>query len=140
VFSDAVSTGREIRAVETFARQPSEAYLRPDFVRVATQPHGTVAAVVYADGSITLCGDGTGKITGLPQSVWDFSVSGYRVLPRWLEARIGLPVELNLIRELRDICGRIAELIDLLARADMVLQATLPETLTREALRLDPLQ
>ena len=55
-------------------------------------------------------------------------------MPRWLEARVGLPADLALVRELRDICGRIAELIDLFARADNVLEATLHETLTREAL------
>jgi hypothetical protein len=40
------------------------------------------------------------------------------------------------VRELRDVAGRIAELIDLFARADSVLEATLAETLTREALGL----
>jgi hypothetical protein len=38
---------------------------------------------------------------------------------------------------LRDICGRIAELIDLFAEADIVLEATLRETMTREALGLE---
>ena len=38
----------------------------------------------------------------------------------------------------RDICGRIAELIDLFAEADSVLDATLHETLTREALGFAP--
>jgi hypothetical protein len=40
------------------------------------------------------------------------------------------------MQELRDICGRSAELIDLFVQADIVLQATLDETLTREALGL----
>jgi hypothetical protein len=137
VFQEAVRIGREIRAVETFARGPADVHLRPDFVRVATQPRGVLAAVDYVDGSITLCEDGSGRTTGLPLSIWSFSVSGYRVLPRWLEARIGLPADLALMRELRDICGRIAELIDLFAEADNVLDATLHETLTREALGLD---
>ena len=69
--------------------------------------------------------------------VWNFAVSGYRLLPHWIEGRVGLPADLNLVRELRDICGRIAELIDLFAEADIVLEATLHETLTREALGLD---
>ena len=94
--------------------------------------------VDYADGAITLCQDGSGRITGLPQDVWEFSVSGYRVLPRWLDARIGLPADLALVTELRDICGRIAELIDLFAEADIVLEVTLQETLTREALGFAP--
>jgi hypothetical protein len=99
-----------------------------------------LAPVEYADGSIMLCTGGTGRVTGIPQPVWDFAVSGYRVLPRWLEARVGLPADLSLLRELRDICGRIAELIDLFAEADIVLAAALHETLTREALGLDRAQ
>jgi uncharacterized protein YjeT (DUF2065 family) len=138
IFQNAVRVGREIRAVETFVRPPGEAYRRPDFVRVVSQPRGTVAQVEYTDGAITLCRDGTGRITGIPQEVWTFSVSGYRLAPRWLEARIGLPADLALVRELRDICGRLAELIDLFARADIVLENTLHETLTREVLCLDP--
>ncbi len=59
-------------------------------------------------------------------------------MPRWLEARVGLPADLALVRELRDIGGRIAELIDLFAEADIVLEATLHESLTREALGLGP--
>jgi hypothetical protein len=39
-FAEAVRLGREIRVIETFARQPGEAYRAPDFVRVATQPRG----------------------------------------------------------------------------------------------------
>jgi predicted helicase len=138
IFQNAVRVGREIRAVETFARELGAAYRRPNFARIATEPRGAVAHVDYADGAITLCGDGTGRITGLPESVWSFAVSGYRLVPRWLEARIGLPADLALVRDLRDICGRIAELIDLFAQADIVLEATLQETLTREALGLDP--
>jgi type ISP restriction-modification system protein/N-6 DNA methylase len=136
IFQNAARLGREIRVVETFARQPGEAYRRREFVRVLNQPRGAVAPVEYVDGSIVLCADGTGRITGLPESVWNFAVSGYRLLPRWLEARVGLPADLALVRELRDICGRIAELIDLFAQADIVLEATLHETLTREALGL----
>src|SRR5258708_26204526 len=48
VFIEAVRIGGLIRAVETFARQPGEAYRRPAFVRVATQPRGTLAVVEYA--------------------------------------------------------------------------------------------
>jgi len=138
VFRDAVRIGREIRAVETFAREPGDAYRRPGFVRIVTEPRGAVAPVEYADGAIALCADGSGRIAGLPLAVWNFSVSGYRLLPRWIEARIGLPADLALVRDLRDICGRVAELIDLFAEADIVLHATLHETLIREALGLAP--
>ena len=137
VFEDAVRIGREIRAVETFEREPHEAYRRSGFARVLDEPSGPVAPVEYTEAGITLCADGTGRITGIPVGVWGFSVSGYRVLPRWVKSRVGLPADFNLVRELRDICSRIAELIDRFAEADIVLEATLSETLPREALGLD---
>ena len=135
-FEDAVRVGRAIRGVESFAREPSERYRSVEFARVVTPPRGAVVPVQYVDSSITLCANGAGRITGVPEPVWNFSVSGYRVLPRWLEARVGLDADLALVREFRDICGRVAELIDLFAQADMVLEATLQQTLTREALGL----
>jgi hypothetical protein len=137
IFQDAVRIGRDIRAVQTFARRPGQAYRRPGFVRMVTEPLGNVSAVECIDGEITLCSDGSGRITGIPEAVWSYSVSGYRLLPRWLESRIGLPAELSLVTDLRDISSRIAELIDLFAKADIVLEATLHKTLTREVLGLD---
>lgn len=138
VFQSAVRIGREIRAVESFAREPGERYRRPDFVRVVTPPQGELAVARYDDGSIDLCASGSGRITGLPHAVWNFSVSGYELVPRWLEARVGMAADHALVTELRDICGRIAELIDLFAEADIVLESTLQETLTREALGFEP--
>lgn len=136
VFREAVRLGREIRAVETFARDPGEAY-RPDgFVRVVTEPRGVVAEVEFDAGEIVLCGDGTGRIVGISREVWEFAVSGYRVAPRWLHGRVGLPADFALVQDFRDICARVAELIDLFDRADEVLEAALHETLSREALGL----
>lgn len=132
VFARAVAAGREIRAIETFARAP--AAQGPAFCRLASEPEGAVAAVTWRDGEIALCADGTGRITGIPQSVWDFAVSGYRVLPRWIEGRVGLAADLALVREFRDIAARIHELIHWFGRADLVLEATLADTLTREEL------
>ena len=136
VFREAARVGRAIRAIETFAQAPGTAYRRPAFCRFTTPPRGTVAAGEWRDGGITLCADGSGRMEGLPEVVWRFAVSGYRLLPRWIEARAGQPADLNLVRELRDVASRIAALIDLFAEADTVLKATLAETLTREALGL----
>jgi hypothetical protein len=47
-FVEATRIGREIRAVETFARPPGEAYRQPGFCRVVTEPRGAVAPVDYA--------------------------------------------------------------------------------------------
>ena len=134
VFLEAARVGHAIRLVETFARPPGVAYRRPSFCRVATAPEGPLSPVEHMDGAIVLCADGSGRVEGLPVEVWRFAVSGYRVLPRWLEARIGLPADLNLVRDLRDVAARIAELIDLFTEADTVLAAALAEPLTREAL------
>ncbi|MBV9861650.1 MAG: N-6 DNA methylase [Alphaproteobacteria bacterium] len=134
VFAEAVRLGREIRAVETFARPPSKAHLRPGFVRLETEPRAALASVQYSDGGIVLCADGSGRVTGLPEAVWNFAVTGYRVLPHWIESRVGLPLDQALVSEMRDVCGRIAELIDLFAAADIVLEGTLRATLTRAAL------
>ena len=72
--------------------------------------------------------------TGLPEAVWSFSVSGYRVLLRWIDGRKGLPFTDALKTELRDVAARIHELIHWFAQADLVLEATLVKTLTREEL------
>jgi Type ISP C-terminal specificity domain len=134
VLMRAVAVGREIRAVETFSRPPRKQPAA--FCRLASEPAvGSVLAnVTYRDGEIVLCADGTGRVTGIPQAVWSFSVSGYRVLPRWIEGRKALPADLALIRELRDVATRIAELIHHFDAADLVLNDTLAHTLTREEL------
>lgn len=137
-FEDAVRVGREIRALETFARTPSPRYLPRTFVCLVSEPVGTVEIGAYADGEITVGSSGTGRIAGLPKVVWDFSVSGYRVVPRWLEARAGLPADVGFVREFRDVCARVAELLDLFRDADIVLNETLHAALTREALGLEP--
>jgi hypothetical protein len=134
VFQEAVRVGGEIRAIETFARPPGEAYLPPAFIRLQTEPRGNIGAVDFNEGRVTLCEDGSGEISGLPQAVWNFAVSGYRVVPRWLDGRKGLPADLRFFHEFRDICGRVAELVELFDQADIVLAATLEQTLTREAL------
>lgn len=134
VFDQAVAIGREIRAVEGFTR-PAEARFRPlAFFRLRSEPGGPLAAgIVPRDGELTLCADSSGRVTGVADAVWSFAVSGYRVLPRWIEARAGLPAE-SVWPELRDVAARIAELIHRFGEADLVLTGTLADTLRREAL------
>jgi hypothetical protein len=47
-------------------------------------------------------------------------------------------VDLVLTTELRDICGRIAELIDLSTKADKILAKTFERVLDRAAFGLSP--
>ena len=135
VFARAAALGAHIRAIETFAAPPAAAFMPAAFVRLADEPRGPVASVTYADGGLALCADGSGRITGLPLAVWTFAVSGYPVLRRWLEARQGQPANLAFVREFRDICGRIAALIELFGQADILLEETLSDSLMREALQ-----
>lgn len=134
VLMRAVAVGAEIRAIEAFARPPAAQPIA--FCRLMNEPSrdAAVAPVAYRDGEIALCADGTGRITGIPAEVWGFTVSGYRVLPRWIDGRRGVPADLDLIREFRDVAARIAELIHRFDEADLVLADTLADTLSREEL------
>lgn len=136
VFDAAAKVGAEIRAVEAFTRSPGEAWLKGRAL-AATAPADRLGPITYENGAITLCADGSGKITDIPQDVWDFSVSGYYVLRRWLAAREGIEIGPNFIPELRDLVGRIGELIDLFVSADSLLVRTLDDPLSRAALGLD---
>jgi len=90
----------------------------------------------WSEGALFLCANRTGRVSGVSAAVWAFSVSGYRLLYRWLDAREGLPVDHALVTAFRDVVGRIAELIDLFARADHLLGHALNATLSREVLGL----
>lgn len=57
-----------------------------------------------------------------------------------MDARQGLPVDHALITAMRNVVGRIAELIDLFARADRVLEQALVTTLSCEALGLGEIE
>lgn len=139
VFDRAATIGRTIRELETFARAPAPAFLTAAVARIETTPHGTLAAIRPGDwdaGNLILCSDGNGRVSGIPAAVWAFAVSGYRVLPRWLAGREGVPVDDAFIREFRDITGRINELIHHFDEADLVLQDALTHTLTKGELGL----
>ena len=130
----AAELGREIRTIETFGRPPGANFLTRAVARVETEATETLNASDWTDGKLFLCANQTGRVSGISEAIWSFSVSGYRLLPRWLAARQGLAVDHALISAMRDVVGRIAELIDLFARSDTLLIQTLPATLTRDAL------
>lgn len=140
VFDRAAAVGKEIREVETFARAPDDKFLTTAIARIETTPRGPLAAIRPSDwdaGDLTLCDDGSGQVSGIPKTVWEFAVSGYRVLPRWLAGRAGITVDNAFVLEFRDITGRINELIHLFDEADLVLQDALKHTLTRRELGLE---
>jgi Type ISP C-terminal specificity domain len=136
LFLEAAALGREIRAVETFARPPGANFLARAVARVETEATEALHASDWSEGEIFLCANRTGRISGISAAVWSFSVSGYRLLFRWLDARQELVIDHTLVTSLRDVVGRIAELIDLFARADTVLERALLASLSRDALGL----
>jgi hypothetical protein len=140
VFDRAAAVGARIRAVETFERAPNATYLTNAIARIETTPLGVLDSIGPSDwdeGSLILCDDGSGKVSGIPAAVWGFSVSGYRVLQKWLAGREGISVDNAFLSEFRDITGRINELIHLFDEADLVLQDALNHTLTRRELGLE---
>lgn len=130
IFLEAVALGREIRAVETAARPPSELFLNRNVARVETEATEPLHTTDWSEGAIFLCANRTGRVSGISADVWNFSVSGYRVFFRWLAARQGLEVDHALITAMREVVGRIAELIDLFGRADQILVRALVATLS----------
>ena len=130
----AAELGREIRAVESFSRPSTGKFLTPKLARIESAATEPLHASDMENGEIFLCANRTGRVSGIPAEIWGFSVSGYRLLPRWLAARQGLPVDHGLVTGMRDVAGRIAELIDLFARADKVLKQALAQTLSRASL------
>lgn len=137
VFDAAAAVGAEIRAVQTFARPPAEAFTK-GIALAQTAPTGPLRPIEPRDldgAALTLCEDGSGLISPIPREVWDFAVSGYRVVPRWLAARAGLDATApDFIPQLRDLVGRVGELIDLNLRADSLLIQTLDDPLSRDSL------
>lgn len=142
-FTEAVRIGAEIRAVETFARDPA---LQFRSARVIGRPSGVTLAVLpigrafhedgSGNGSVALQEDQSLRLTNVPQPVWEFAVSGYRVLPRWLLARNGEALDAALLRAIADIAWRIEELLHWFDEADAVLNRALAHPLTRAALGL----
>lgn len=139
VFEEAAALGAEIRAVETFARKPGSKFI-DGFAVLESDATGPLAAQDWDGGSLALCADGSGRLDHVPEAVWRFSVSGYRLLYRWLDARKGQPVDAALVTDVRDLVGRIAELIDLFGRADSVLARTLDSALSRAALGFESVE
>jgi hypothetical protein len=141
LFDRAAAIGKLIREVETFARPPEAQFLTPAVARIEETPHGPLADIgpeSWSEGDLILCENGSGKVSGIPRSVWEFSVSGYPVLPRWLAARKGIGVDAGFIHDFRDITGRINELIHRFDEADIVLAEALNHSLTRDQLGLEP--
>lgn len=137
LFRQAAAIGKNIREVETFAREPAPEFRPKDFCRLRSEATGLVGLHEGEDGEWRFCADGAGRFDGLPPRVWEFAVSGYRVLKRWADARAGLEGPAYW-PQFRDIAARIHELLHRFDQADLVLDRVLADTLSREELGFVP--
>ena len=145
-FAAAAHIGARIRELEGFTATPSADFRS---ARLIGQPSGATLGVgspqhafVATDwvGTIALLADRSLTITEVPKRVWDFSVSGYPVLHRWLRARNGELITdasgAALLRDALDVVWRITELLYLFDQADGILSRALTAPLTRADLDL----
>jgi hypothetical protein len=143
VFEDAARIGGEIRALETFARDPAPNHRS---ARLTGRATGVILAVpptaraFFADGRgaghVPLQEDQSLRLTNVPERVWHFAISGYRPLPRWLSARNGEALNTELQRPMLDVAWRIEELLHWFDAADPVLEQAVASALSREELGL----
>jgi hypothetical protein len=142
VFEAAARIGAEIAALESFARQPSATFRTARLAGKATGVTLWVPPIGQAflpdgtgNGAIPLQQDGSLRLAGVPERVFAFGVSGYRVLYRWLAARAGESLA-EVQRDALDVAWRLTELMHWFDQADPVLEAAVAEPLGRGALGL----
>jgi hypothetical protein len=142
VFEAAARIGVEIAALESFARPPSAAFRTARLAGKATGVTLWVPPIGQAllpdgtgNGAIPLQQDGSLRLAGVPERVFAFGVSGYRVLYRWIAARVGESLA-EVQRDALDVAWRLTELMHWFDQADPVLEAAVAEPLGRGSLGL----
>jgi len=140
-FTEAARTGARIRALQGMDAVPAQGFRSARLSRRATGPALDVPAprraFAGADGigTVALLPDRSLCLSTVPERVWDFAVSGYPVLHRWLRARNGEPLTgasgARLLRSALDVAWRIEELLYCYDQADSVLVRALDAPLTR---------
>lgn len=144
VFTEAARIGAEIRAVECHERAPEQSFRNARLVgrasgvllEVPRRPLDAFREDGSGTGFVLLQEDQSLRMAGVSRRAWDFAVSGYLVLYRWLAARNGEALDTHLQRGMLDVVWRIEELLSLFDAADAVLERALARPLTRAALQL----
>ena len=138
VFQTAAALGARIRAVQTFVDAPAERFQQARLVGNVSDPHLDIPTPRRAftgtgrTGTLALVADRSLCVTGVSERAWQFSVSGYSILYRWLRARNGEVLNARLQRDLLDIISRIENTLHLYDEADEVLAAAAEAALTRD--------
>ncbi len=135
--------GNRIRELETFASAPAKDFC---WARLDGDPASTLAVPTRTRafrrdqgpdgeaGRIVLAEDRSFVISGVSDAAWNFSVSGYPVLHRWLRARTGQRVDAALQREILDVVARVEELLHRFREAEPLLEQAVKMSLSTNQL------
>jgi SAM-dependent methyltransferase len=144
-FCGLAAIGTEIRLLETFARIPAEAFRHARLTGRAAGATLDVPPIGRAwretkdgRGDIRLQADGPRMLSNVSDRAWQFEVSGYRVLYRWLHARNGEALDAALQRTILDLAWRIEELLHWFDAADPLLAEALARPMAAGELGLEP--
>jgi hypothetical protein len=113
VFADAVAIGHRLLEAWSLAATP-----RGSWTQVAT---GTKLGAATIEGERVTFENGD-RLEGVHAETGDFSISGYPVMTRYLEAREHLPLSVELAESIRRVAGAIAAIMDARAACDDLLQ------------------
>ena len=136
LFLRTAGTGARIRALQTFAAEPDERFFCGRLEGVVTgavldvPPPGRAFVRQGDEGVLALTAAGDMRVAKVPARVWEFAVSGYPVLPRWLRARRGQALDRALNRGILDLVARIGQLLYLFDETDALLAESLEAPLS----------
>ena len=136
LFRRTVEVGTRIRLLQTFAADPDERFFRG---RIQGRVAGPVLDVPPPrnaftrqgdEGALVLTAAGDMRVVGVPARVWEFAVSGYPVLHRWLRARRGQALNARMHRTVLELVARIGQLLYLFDEADALLEESMEAALS----------
>lgn len=136
LFRRTAETGARIRALQTFAADPDECFSCGRIQGRVAVPVLDVPAPRSAfkrqgdEGTLALTAAGNMRVSGVPVRVWEFAVSGYPVLYRWLRARRGQALNAVMHRSVLELVARIGHLLYLFDEADALLEESLKAPLS----------
>ena len=135
LFRRTAEVGARIRTLQTFAADPAERFFRGRIEGRVAGPVLDVPTLRRAftrqgdEGTLVLTAAGDMRVAGISVRVWDFAVSGYPVLYRWLRARRGQALNAAMHRSILGLVARIDQLLSLFDEADALLAAALQNPL-----------
>jgi hypothetical protein len=136
LFRRTVEVGARIRLLQTFAADPDERFFRG---RIKGRVAGPVLDVPPPkkaftrqgdEGALVLTAAGDMRVAGVPVRVWEFAVSGYPVLHRWLRARRGQTLNARMHRTVLELVARLDQLLYLFDEADALLEESIEAPLS----------